>query len=419
MQLFALGLNHTTAPVEIREKVNFTPERLKHALHDFIARDLAQEIVILSTCNRTELYCGLEYDTTEAIINWLSHYHNVSNQSLRKHLYTHKQADTVRHLLRVACGLNSMILGEPQILGQMKSAYKTACTEGSTGQILNKLFEHSFSVAKQVRTDTAIGSSPVSVAFAAVRLAQQIFGDLSQNTALLIGAGETIELAARHLHENHLGRMIVANRTVERARQLAKEFAGYAITLEEIPNHLAEADVVISSTASPNYVLTRSTVEQAIKIRKHRPIFMVDIAVPRDIDPMVGELDDIYLYSVDDLNEVIQENLRSREQAAQKAEEIIDTHVAHFMGWWNSLNVVDTICHLREQAQEAHHRLVTKAKRMIDSGKSPHDVIDFLAHTLTNTLMHEPCVQLRQAGYEGREELVIAARQLFHLPEED
>jgi len=419
MQLFALGLNHTTAPVEIREKVNFTSERLKHALHDFLARDLAQEVVIISTCNRTELYCGLEYDTTEAIINWLSHYHNISSQSLHDHLYTYKQAETVRHLLRVACGLNSMILGEPQILGQLKSAYKTARAEGSTSQILNKLFEHSFSVAKQVRTDTAIGSSPVSVAFAAVRLAQQIFGDLSQNTALLIGAGETIELAARHLHENHLGRMIVANRTVERARQLAKEFSGYAITLEEIPNHLAEADVVISSTGSPNYVLMRPAVEQTIKIRKHRPIFMVDIAVPRDIDPTVGELDDIYLYSVDDLNEVIQENLRSREQAAQKAEEIIDTHVAHFMGWWNSLNVVDTICHLREQAQEVHHRLVTKAKQMIDSGKSPHEAIDFLAHTLTNTLMHEPCVQLRQAGYEGREELVIAARQLFHLPNEE
>jgi glutamyl-tRNA reductase len=417
MQLFAFGLNHNTAPVQIREQVNFSPERLKHALHDLIERELVQETVIISTCNRTELYCGLENDTTQAIINWLSHYHNLPSQLLEQHLYTYEQAEAVRHLLRVACGLDSMILGEPQILGQIKSAYNTAREMGTTSRLLNKLFEHCFSVAKHVRTDTAIGSSPVSVAFAAVRLAQQIFGDLNGNTALLIGAGETIELAARHLHENQLGRMIVANRTIERARQLAKEFAGYAITLEEISVHLAEADVVISSTASPTHILTQAEVKQAIKIRKHRPMFMVDIAVPRDIDPTVGDLEDVYLYSVDDLNEVIQENLRTRGQAAQKAEELIDTQVTHFIGWWNSLDVVDTICHLRDQAQETRHRLVAKAKRMIDNGKSPYDVIDYLAHTLTNTLMHTPCVQLRQAGYDGHEELVTAALQLFQLTE--
>ncbi len=418
MQLFAFGLNHNTGPVEIREQVNFSPKRVKHALHDLIARELAQEVVIVSTCNRTELYYGLESDTTQAIINWLSHYHNINSQLLCTHLYTYERADVVRHLLRVVCGLDSMILGEPQILGQIKSAYNTAREVGSTGRLLNKLFEHSFSVAKQVRTDTAIGSSPVSVAFAAVRLAQQIFGDLSRNTALLIGAGETIELAARHLHENQLSRMIVANRTIERARQLAKEFAGYAITLEEIPVHLAEADVVISSTASSLPILTQAEVKEAIKIRKHRPMFMVDIAVPRDIDPAVGDLEDVYLYSVDDLNEVIQENLRSREQAALKAEELIDTQVMHFMGWWNSLDVVDTICHLRDQAQETRHKLVAKAKRMIDNGKSPYDVIDYLAHTLTNTLMHTPCAQLRQAGYDGRDELVTVAQQLFQLIDE-
>jgi len=419
MQLFAFGLNHNTAPVQIREQVNFSPEQIKHALHDLIDRQLVQEIVIISTCNRTELYCGLDDDTTQVIINWLSQYHNVSRQLLDQHLYTYKQVDVVRHLLRVACGLDSMILGEAQILGQIKSAYSTAREAGATGQLLNKLFEHSFFVAKHVRTDTAIGSSPVSVAFAAVRLAQQIFGDLSGHTALLIGAGETIELAARHLHENNLGRMIVANRTIERARQLAKEFAGYAITLEEIPFHLAEADVVFSSTASPLPILKQVDVKQAIKIRKHRPMFMVDIAVPRDIEPTVGDLEDVYLYSVDDLNEVIQENLRTRGQAAQKAEELIDTQVTHFLGWWNSLDVVDTICHLRDQAQETRQQLVAKAKRMIDNGKTPYDVIDYLGHTLTNTLMHTPCVQLRQAGYDGHEELMIAAQQLFQLIDDD
>jgi glutamyl-tRNA reductase len=419
MQLFALGLNHTTAPVKIREQVNFTPDRLKQALPDIIERELAQEVVIISTCNRTELYCVLECDTTQAIINWLSHFHNIAVQSLQDYLYTYSQAQAVRHLLRVACSLDSMILGEPQILGQIKSAYHNAREIGTTAKLLNKLFEHSFSVAKQVRTDTAIGSSPVSVAFAAVRLAQQIFGDLSGYTALLIGAGETIELAARHLHESQLNRMIVANRTIERARTLAKEFAGYAITLEEIPLHLAEADVVISSTGSPNYILMQDDVKQAIKQRKHRPIFMVDIAVPRDIDPAVETLDDVYLYSVDDLNEVIQDNLRSREQAAQKAEEIIETQTTHFMGWWHSQEVVDTICYLRDQAEDTRQRLVEKAKRMIDRGKPAHEVIDYLAHTLTNTLMHNPCVQLRQAGYDEREELVTAARELFQLKFEE
>ncbi len=415
MQLFAFGLNHNTAPVKIREQVNFSPERLKHALHDLVHHELAQEVVIISTCNRTELYCKLECDTTQAIINWLCHYHNIANQLLKPYLYTYSHMDVVRHLFRVACGLDSMILGEPQILGQIKSALNTARDVGTTSQLLNKLFEHSFSVAKQVRTDTAIGGSPVSVAFAAVRLAQQIFGDLKGHTALLIGAGETIELTARHLHENRLERMIIANRTIERARQLAKEFAGYAITLEEIPVHLAEADIVISSTASSTAVLSKADVIQAIKIRKHRPVFMVDIAVPRDIEPTVGELEDVYLYSVDDLNEVIQENLRSRKQAALKAEEIIDIQVTHFMGWWNSLDVVETICTLRQQAQEARHRIVKNAKRMIDNGKTPYEAIDYLAHTLTNTLMHSPCVQLRQAGYDGREELVKAAQQLFEL----
>ena len=264
MQLFAFGLNHNTAPVQIREQVNFSSDRLRPALLDLVKRELVQEVVIISTCNRTELYCVIEQEITQTIISWLSDYHNISSQLLQPHLYIYKQIEVVRHLLRVVSGLDSMILGEPQIFGQIKSAYTIALKENTTGRLLNKLFEHSFYVAKHVRTDTAIGSSPVSVAFAAVRLAQQIFGDLTPYTALLIGAGETIELAARHLHENQLGRIIVANRTIERARQLAKEFAGYAITLEEIPVHLAEADVVISSTASPLPILVQSEIKQVL-----------------------------------------------------------------------------------------------------------------------------------------------------------
>ncbi|MDD2816306.1 MAG: glutamyl-tRNA reductase [Thiotrichaceae bacterium] len=415
MQLIALGLNHTTAPVEIREKISFATDTLSNALNALTQCELAKEAVIVSTCNRTEIYCSVEQDNVLALYDWLARYHTLTRDKIQHYLYTHTDHEAVRHLLRVACGLDSMILGEPQILGQIKTAYSTARTAGTIGKLLGKLFEYSFSVAKQVRTDTAIGSSPVSVAFAAVRLAQQIFGDLQGNTALLIGAGETIELAARHLHEKGLGRMIVANRTVERARLVAKEFSGYAITLEEIPKHLEEADVVITSTASPTPILTKAMVEKAVKARKHRPIFMVDIAVPRDIEAEVAELEDVYLYSVDDLNQVIQENMRSREQAALKAEEIIDTEVSHFMGWMNSLDAISTICAIRDHSQETRNSLVHKAKRMLDSGKPAYEVIDYLAHTLTNSLMHTPCAQLRQAGYDGRAEVVLAARQLFQL----
>ncbi|MEK7990683.1 MAG: glutamyl-tRNA reductase [Thiotrichaceae bacterium] len=419
MQLIAIGLNHTTAPVAIREQVTFSPERITHALHEIIEREIASEVVIVSTCNRTELYCHAELAQVEQIINWLCQYHHLQPDTLRKHLYIY--ADTqqaIYHLLRVACGLDSMVLGEPQILGQLKNSYQTSRKAKTIKRLLTKAFEYSFSVAKQVRTDTAIGSSPVSVAFAAVRLAQQIFGELNKSTALLLGAGETIELAARHLSENQLNRMIVANRTVERARTLAKEFAGYAITLEEIPMHLAEADIVIASTASPTPILTKEMVKAAIKIRKHKPIFMVDIAVPRDIAADVGDLPDVYLYTVDDLNEVIQENLRSREQAARQAEEIIETQVSHFMGWIKSLDAVNTIRDLREQTQHTQQQLVNKAKRMLDNGKPAHEVIEYMAHTLGNKLIHSPCSQLRQASYEGRSEIISMTRQLFQLKEE-
>ncbi|ALG66500.1 glutamyl-tRNA reductase [Beggiatoa leptomitoformis] len=415
MQLYVVGLNHTTAPVAVREQVSFSPERLCHALHDLTQHELVEEAVIVSTCNRTELYCALGHDTREPVLAWLGRYHHITLEKLNNYLYTYEHTDAVRHLLRVASGLDSLILGEPQILGQIKTAYQSAREANTIGRSLGKLFEHSFSVAKQIRTDTAIGSSPVSVAFAAVRLAQQIFGDLQHNTALLIGAGETIELAARHLHEKNLGKMIVANRTLDRARNVAKEFGGYAITLEEISGHLAEADVVISSTASPVPILSQAMVKQAIKTRKHRPMFIVDIAVPRDVEESVSKVEDVYLYTVDDLNEVIQENLRTREQAARQAEEIIDTQVTHFIGWLKSLSAIETICDIRERAQDKRVELVAKAKKMLDNGKAPHDVIDYLAHTLTNTIIHTPCTQLRQASYNGRDDLVSAAQQLFQL----
>ncbi len=415
MTILALGLNHRTAPVEIRERVAFAPDSVPQALQQLTSGGPVREAAILSTCNRTEVYCGIEGEESRQVVEWFRDFHRLTAKEVDPFLYTHPDREAVRHILRVASGLDSLVLGEPQILGQIKQAYGAAQEAGTIGQMLNKLFQHTFSVAKQVRTDTAIGASPVSVAFAAVSLAKQIFSDLSRHTALLIGAGETIELVARHLHENGVGRIIIANRTVERAHNLAQEFGGYAIGLTEIPNHLAEADIVISSTASPLPILGKGAVESAIKARKHRPVLMVDIAVPRDIEPEVADLDDVYLYTVDDLSEIIQENLQSRQQAAQQAEEIIDTQVTHFMGWLQSLEAVDTICAVRWSAEQIRDHVLQHCQRHLNAGKDPQYVLEEMARLLTNKLIHEPTAQIKRAGFEGRNELLQAARELFNL----
>lgn len=419
MTLLALGLNHRTAPVEIRERVAFAPEKVPQALQELTGSGPVREAVILSTCNRTEVYCGIEGAEKGPVLEWFRDFHRLSAQEVDPYLYTHPDSQAVRHILRVASGLDSLVLGEPQILGQIKQAYGTALQAGSIGQLLNKLFQHTFSVAKQVRTDTAIGASPVSVAFAAVSLAKQIFSNLEKHTALLVGAGETIELVARHLHEQGIGRIIIANRTVERAHNLAQEFGGYAIALPEIPAHLAEADIVISSTASPLPILGKGMVESALKARKRRPMLLVDIAVPRDIEPEVSQLDDIYLYTVDDLSEIIQENLQSRQQAAMQAEEIIDTQVSHFMGWLQSLEAVDTIRAFRTEAETIRDQVLEHCMRHLAAGKAPDYVMREMARLLTNKLIHEPTAQLNRAGFEGRNELLDAARVLFNLKHND
>jgi glutamyl-tRNA reductase len=415
MSLFVLGINHKTAPVDIRERVSFAPEQLEQALGEIRALKPVEEAAILSTCNRTELYFSLQDDKIDEIIQWLGEHHKISPSDLEHYIYNHPDKEAVRHVLRVASGLDSLILGEPQILGQLKDAWRAADKAGSMGQHLKRLFQHSFTVAKQVRTDTAIGASPVSVAFAAVSLARQIFDELDEQTALLIGAGETIELAARHLHDNGIGQIIVANRTVERARKLAAQLDGYAISLDEIPAHIAEADIVISSTASKEPIVFRKDVESALKKRKHRPIFMVDIAVPRDIEASTSELDDIYLYTVDDLHGVIEENLKSRQEAARQAEEIIDVQVEHFLGWMQSLNAVDTIRAIRGQAEHQRDQVMAKAQRMLADNKPADEVMRFVANTLTNKLIHEPSANLKQAGYLGRDEIISAARELYNI----
>jgi glutamyl-tRNA reductase len=415
MALLALGLNHKTAPVDIRERLTFGPDVIVGALRSLSQQPAVEEVVILSTCNRTEIYGAVHESGLEAVRHWLGDFHGLPRESLTGYLYSHLDKDAVEHLLRVSSGLDSMVLGEPQILGQVKAAFRTASQAGGTGKLLGRLFQHTFSVAKQIRTDTAIGNSPVSVAFAAVSLARQIFTDLSSQCALLVGAGETIELAARHLHQHGIGRMIVANRTLERAHQLANQFDAYAISLTELSHHLAEADIVISSTASPLPVLGKGTVESALKKRKHRPVFMVDIAVPRDIEAEVGTLNDVYLYTVDDLEEVVQENQRSRREAAEQAEEIIELHANEFMAWLRSLDAVSLIQDYRAQAEQVRDEVLQRALRQLQCGKPPDEILRFLAHTLTNKLIHAPSTRLRQACADGHHELLEAANTLFEL----
>lgn len=418
MQLFALGINHRTAPLDIREQTAFDPQQLPLALKEATAHGGAGEAAILSTCNRTEIYCGLEQTAPEHLIRWLCDYHHLTPAALKPHLYVHPGREAVKHAFRVASGLDSMVLGEPQILGQMKDAFATARETGTTGKMLNKLFQQTFAVAKQVRTDTAIGMSPVSVAFTAVTLAKQIFNRLADQTVLLIGAGDMIELTAKHLREQNVTRFIMANRTMERARALAEVYDGVAIPLSEIPEYLSEADIVISCTASTLPILGKGAVESALRVRRHRPIFMIDMAVPRDIEVEVGDLDDVYLYTVDDLKDVVQENLGSRQQAAREAEKIIDLQVMGFMRWIQSLDVVPAIRALREAADAVRDAEVARAQRMLANGEDPQEVVSRLARALTNKFTHGPTAALRSAG-QDRTDVLEVVRRLFPIADED
>jgi glutamyl-tRNA reductase len=410
MSLLALGINHQTAPVEIREKITFAPEQMDQALQQATALKGVNEAVIVSTCNRTELYCEVADQYEDSITSWLSEFHQLENGKLKPYLYEYRDQDATRHLFRVASGLDSLVLGEPQILGQLKTAFEKANGNQSVKTVLGRLFQHGFTVAKKVRTDTEIGSNPVSVAFAAVSLSKQIFGDLSSLSALMIGAGETIELAARHLKGQGIGAITIANRTLERAQNLADELGATAISIGEIPEQLVKSDIVISSTASQLPILGKGATETALKARKHRPIFMVDLAVPRDIESQVGELDDVYLYTVDDLKEVIDENRRSREEAANEAMDIIQVEVQHFNHWIKTHQSADEIRLLRNQSERIRLECLKKAQQMLEQKEDPARVLETLASNLTNKLMHGPTVQMRKALKEDNAELV----QLLH-----
>jgi glutamyl-tRNA reductase len=415
MAIITLGLNHNTAPVSIRERLVFSAEQAIQSLRTLRQLPGIEEAAILSTCNRTELYCGADGGSREILIDWIASEQGIRYEDVQPYLYTHHDSETIRHMFRVASGLDSMILGEPQILGQMKTAYQTATEAGTLGKTLSKLFQHTFAAAKKVRTDTAIGSSPVSVAFAAVSLAKRIFDDLQQQTAILIGAGETIELTARHLSEHRIGELIIANRTYDRAHALAQQFNGFAISLSELPKHLARADIVVSSTASQLPILGKGSVESAIKARKHKPMFMVDLAVPRDIEPEVEQLRDVYLYTVDDLRNTVEENLRSRQQAAKQAEEIIDVEVTHFLDWLRAQGATSTIRDLRSHVQLIRDEAMEKARLSLRAGRPPEEALELFANLLCNKLTHIPSTQLKNAGIYERHDLIAAARELFQL----
>ena len=415
MAFLALGINHKTASVAVRERVAFGPEQLVDALQQLCRVTPCREAAILSTCNRSELYLALDEARAEEILAWLAGYHGLNLDELRACAYIHSDNEAVRHMMRVACGLDSMILGEPQILGQMKDAYATAREAGTLGPLLGRLFQATFSTAKTVRTDTRIGENPVSVAFAAVSLAKQIFSDLQRSQALLIGAGETIALVARHLHEQGVKRIVVANRTLERASALAGEVGGHAVLLSAIPEELVNSDIVISSTASPLPILGKGAVESALKKRKHRPVFMVDIAVPRDIEPEVGELDDVYLYTVDDLHEVIAENLRNRQDAARAAEELVITGVGEFMLRLRERDSLDLLRSYRQRAEQLRDDELAKALRLLGNGTPAEEALAQLARGLTNKLLHAPSVQLKKFSAAGRQDALAVAQELLDL----
>jgi glutamyl-tRNA reductase len=411
MSLFVLGINHQTAPVSLRERVAFVGDAIPAALDALRGLPSVHEVALLSTCNRTELYAVADDDGI-ALADWLAT-HPDDAGDLHAYLYKHAEADAVRHLFRVATGLDSLVLGEPQILGQVKDAWATARASGSLGNQLDRLFQQAFATAKRARTDTRIGANPVSVASTAVRLAQESFARLEDSTVLLIGAGETIELAARHLVQAKTKRLLIANRTLAHAQDLATRHGGYALALTELDRHLAEADVVISATAARDPVLHKAQVANALSSRRHRPMLLVDLAVPRDIASDVAELKDIFLYTVDDLERAIEDNRRSRREAANEAEAIVELQVARYVETLGASTRTEPLKRLRAHGEAAKSEALAKAKQQLASGENPDAVLDFLAHTLTNKLLHAPTIALREAALTGNAELARAADKLF------
>lgn len=417
MTLLALGINHKTAPVALRERVSFTPDTLDQALNSLLSQPMVQSGVVLSTCNRTELYLSVEQQTDlqEQLVRWLCEYHDLREEDVRNSLYWHQDNAAVSHLMRVASGLDSLVLGEPQILGQVKKAHADSSRDHALSSELERMFQKTFSVAKRVRTETEIGASAVSVAFAACSLARQIFESLSSVSVLLVGAGETIELVARHLREHSVRKLMIANRTRERAQLLADEVGAEVIGLADIETRLADADIIISSTASPLPIIGKGMVERALKARRNQPMLLVDIAVPRDVEPEVGKLANAYLYSVDDLQAIIEQNMAQRKAAAVQAESIVVQESGEFMAWLRAQSAGETIREYRAQADDVRAELQDRALAALRQGADAEKVLQELAHKLTNRLIHAPTKSLQQAARDGDSERLQILRDSLGL----
>ncbi len=415
MTILALGLNHDSAPLAVREKIAFAGDAVLNALTDLRNHTAVAEAAILSTCNRTELYCRVVDQELDQPLQWLHGYHDLGRESLMPYLYRHDNEAAVRHVLRVATGLDSMILGEPEILGQMKSAWHLARQAESLEQPLDRLFQHAFSTAKRIRSETAIGKKPVSVASTAVSMARRLFGDFDRQTALLIGAGETIELTARHLVAQNVRHLLIANRTLGRAQELANRFGGSALALSDLERHLPKADAIFSSTAADHAIVTAAQLAKATHLRKRKPIFVLDLAVPRDIEPDAAQLPDVYLYTIDDIQRLAEQGLASRRAAADQAEHLIEDQVEKYMQWLAGQSASQSIQRLRQRSARWRDEELERAKRQLASGKSPEQALESLAHKITQRLLHDPSVQLREASSHGRHDLLSAAHELFGL----
>jgi len=418
MPLLITGISHHTAPLEIREKIAIAPTDNALRMKELRLLDGLEEAVLVSTCNRTEIYSIGPQRTGARVREWLQQLGGLTDTEMNKHCYVHEREASVRHLFRVAGGLDSLVLGESQIMGQLKEAWQMSREADGVSTVMDRLFQHAFATGKKVRHKTGIGEHPVSVAYTTVLLARQIFGDLASKTVILVGAGEMIELCGRYLHDKGVSHLIIANRSLGRAQELAEKFNAHAIALDDLPSMLHKADILISSTASTEPVVSAASIKAALKQRRNQPMFLVDIAVPRDIEPATAELNNVFLYTIDDLQQVVDKNLKERGKAAKAAIDEVDTAVEAFMRWLNSARASVYLQKLHRHARENSEELTAKALRQIEQGKDPEQVITQLASTLSKRILHLPTTRLRQAAEQQDEELLRVANRLFE-PEDN
>ncbi len=415
MTLLSCGINYKTAPVELRERLVFHPEQLIAPLKNLNAQDGIDEALILSTCNRTELYCHSTQGNTDILLQWLAKWHDMPAANLSPYVYVLREQESVQHLFRVASGLESMVLGETQIAGQIKQAVSTAKKAGVLGKQLQRLFHYAFTVSKKIRTQTEIGTNPVSLGYITLHLAKSIFADLSKCNALLIGAGETIQLIAQHLQAQSLQQLFIANRTLANAQKLAQQFNAHALELSELADYVAQADIIVTATSSDVPILGKGLLESALKSRKHRPMLILDLAMPRDVEPEVEQLEDVYLYSLEHLKTILDENRNKRLDAAKMAEIIIDEQTQYFMRSLQALNASQTIRGYREKMLAHRDQQLNKALHQLAGGKDPAILLQQMAHTLTNQLLHHPTSKLRHAAFSGEKSLLEAVEKLFNI----